>query len=62
MDDLRFKGFCASHNIKQAEIADVLKINVQNVNAKLNGKQSWTLEQVKILCERYDLSADDYFI
>ena len=62
MDELRFKGYCASHNIKQAEIAEVLGIKVTNVNEKINGKQPFTLEQVKILCAHYQISADEYFI
>lgn len=62
MKTLKFKGYCAEHGIKQSEIADLLKIHVQNVNEKLNGKQTFTLLQVKILCEHYNISADEYFI
>ena len=62
MDELRFKGYCASHNIRQAEIAELLGINIANANEKLNGKQQFTLEQVKILCSHYQISADEYFI
>jgi len=62
MDSLKFKGFCATNNIKQLEIAELLGISVANVNEKINGKQSWTLGQVKILCEHYKISADEYFI
>lgn len=62
MDELRFKGYCVAHNIKQAEIAEVLNLKLQNANEKLNGKQPFTLEQVKILCKHYGISADDYFI
>ena len=62
MDKLRFKGYCASNNIKQAEIAEILGINVTNVNEKINEKQPFTLEQVKILCSHYKISADEYFI
>lgn len=59
---LKFKGYCAANGIKQSEIAEVLGINVTNVNEKLNGKQPFTLEQVKKLCEKYQISADEYFI
>lgn len=62
MDSLKFKGYCAEHNIKQADLAEILDIHVQNVCEKLNGKQAWTLDQVRILCERFDISADEYFI
>lgn len=63
MESLKFKGYCAEHNIKLAEVADVIGIkNIQNVSEKMNGKKSWTLDQVKMLCEHYHLSADEYFI
>ena len=62
MEELRFKGYCAEHNIKQAEIAELLGIHVQNVSEKLNGKQSFTLDQIRTLCKHYGISADDYFI
>ena len=62
MEELRFKGYCAEHNIKQAEIAEILGIHVQNVSEKLNGKQSFTLYQIRTLCKHYGISADDYFI
>lgn len=62
MDELRFKGYCASHGIKQKDIAEILDISVSNVNEKMNGRQPFTLEQVKTLCKQYQISADDYFI
>lgn len=62
MKELKFKGYCAEHNIRQAEIAELLGIQIPNVSEKMNGKQKFTLEQVKILCNHYGISADDYFI
>jgi antitoxin component HigA of HigAB toxin-antitoxin module len=62
MAALKFKGYCAEHNIKQKEIAEVLGINIANVNEKINGKQQFTLEQVRTLCLKYEISADEYFI
>lgn len=59
---LKFKGYCAEHNIKQSEIAELLGIAVSNVNKKLNGKEPFTLEQVKIICQHYHISADIYFV
>ena len=59
--NLKFKGFLAENGIKQAEIADLLKIDVANVNLKVNGKQPFTLDQVKTLCLHYGISANDYF-
>ena len=62
MDCKRFKGYMALHDIKQTEIAKLLGIEVQNVNAKVNGRQEFTLEQIRILCQHYGISADDFFI
>ena len=59
---MKFKGFCAEHGIKQSEIAKLLDITVQSVNRKLNGKEPFTLEQVKKLCVHFRISADDYFV
>lgn len=59
---LKFKGYCAEHNIKQKEVAEVLDITVQNVNRKMNGKEAFTLEQVKTLCKHFKISADEYFV
>lgn len=62
MESLKFKGYCAEHNIRLAELSEVLGIHIQNVSEKMNGKQAWTLDQVKILCKHYGISADEYFI
>ena len=62
MEELRFKAYCVANRIKQEEIAELLGIHLNNVNEKLNGKQQFTLEQVKILCKHYGISADDYFV
>lgn len=63
MGNLKFKGYCAEHNIRLAEVAEVIGIkNIQNVSEKMNGKVAWTLDQVKKLCKHYGISADEYFI
>ena len=59
---LKFKGYCVENGIKQAEIADLLHITVSRANRKLNGREPFTLEQVKILCKTYAISADIYFM
>ena len=61
MEELKFKAYCVSHKIKQTEIAEVLGIALPNVNEKLNGKQQFTIKQIKTLCEHYGIIADDYF-
>lgn len=58
MAENKFKGWCAAHNIKVKDIAETLNIAVNNASEKINGKQNFTLPQVKILCEKYGISAD----
>ena len=62
MENLKFKGFCVANNIKQKDIAKILGITRTTANLKLNNKQPFTLEQVKLLCDAYKISADDFFI
>ena len=59
---LKFKAYCTEHKIKQKEIAELLGITVQSVNRKINGHEPFTLEQVKIICTHYGISADEYFV
>lgn len=62
MDCKRFKGYMAEHDISQTEIAEILGIAKENVNAKVNGRQDFTMAQVRILCQHYGISADDFFV
>ena len=59
---LKFKGYCAEHNIKQKDIAELLGITPQTVSRKMNGKEPFTLDQVKTICAHYGISADEYFV
>ena len=59
--NLKFKGYMAEHGIKQVDIAELLDLDISNVNLKVNGKQPWTLPQIKEICLKYDISANDYF-
>lgn len=56
--NLKFKGWLAENGIKQKEIAELLKIDVSNVNEKINGKQEFTAPQMRAICETYNISAD----
>ena len=57
-EPLKFKGWLAENGIKQQEIADLLKIDISNVNLKVNGKQPFTMEQAKLICNTYGISMD----
>ena len=58
MPENKFKGWCAAHGVKVKDIADLLNIHVNNASEKLNGKQNFTLPQIKTICEKYGISAD----
>jgi DNA-binding Xre family transcriptional regulator len=59
---LKFKAWLVEKEIKQKDVADLLGISVENLNKKVNGKQKFTLAQVKKICEKYNISADLFFI
>lgn len=59
---LKFKGYCAENKIRQTELAELLGLTIQSVNAKLNGKRDFTLSEVKTLCLHYGINADIYFL
>lgn len=59
---MKFKAWLVENKIKQAEVAKVLGITRELVNAKLNGHGNFTLAQVKRLCDYYKISADDFFV
>lgn len=56
--NLKFKAWLVEHEIKQAEVAELLNIDISNANQKINGNQPFTLEQVKLICQKYSISAD----
>lgn len=62
MEYLKFKAWLVANKIKQNEIAELLGISLENTNAKLNGRQDFTLAQVKKICEHYGISADEFFV
>ena len=59
---LKFKAWMVENKIKQQEIADVLGITVQLTNAKINGREEFTMSQVRTLCSHYGISADNFFV
>ena len=62
MEELKFKAWMVQNKIPQQEIANLLEISLQMTNAKINGREEFTLSQVKKICKEYQISADDYFI
>lgn len=58
MNALKFKAWMAENRIKQKDIMDLLDLSVTSVNKKVNGKEDFTLPQIKAICEEYGISAD----
>jgi len=58
MEENKFKGWCAAHNVKVKDIAELLNIHTNNASEKINGKQNFTLPQIQLICEKYSISAD----
>ena len=58
MNENRFKGWCAAHNVKVKDIAELLNIHTNNASEKMSGKQNFTLPQIQLICETYNISAD----
>ena len=58
----KFKGYCVENGIKQTDIANILGLSKSAVNRKMNGHEPFTLEQVKVLCRHFNISADIYFV
>ena len=59
---LKFKAWLVENQISQSEVAEVLGISRALANAKINGREDFTLSQVKTLCKHYKISADIYFV
>lgn len=58
MADLKFKGWLVINGITQRELAGVLGISFQSVNKKVNGKEDFSMDQARIICNKYHISAD----
>lgn len=59
---LKFKAWLVENQISQAEVAEVLGISRALANAKINGREEFTLSQVRTLCKHYGISADNFFV
>lgn len=58
MPIMNFKAWLVENHIKQKELCELLGISMTMVNAKVNGRSPWTLEQIKKICKKYSISAD----
>ena len=53
-----FKAFLAKNNIQHKEVAEALNITPQTLSLKMNGKMEFSVPQIRILCNKYNISAD----
>ena len=58
---LKLKGWMTENKVKQKDLAELLGKNVPTVNRKLNGKSNFDVDEIRLICETYGLSADVYF-
>ena len=58
MEKLKFKAWMVEHKITQGALADLLGLSLQAINRKVNGKEDFSLQQIKTICHAYDISAD----
>lgn len=58
MAELKFKGWMASNKVRQKELAVLLGLSGYSVYKKVNGKEDFTLNQIRLICSTYNISAD----
>ena len=59
----KFKGFLVENNIKQSEVAKLLKKSNSALNQNINGTGGdFSISELKLLNKTYGLSIDKYFI
>lgn len=55
---LSFKAWMAANGVKQKDLAKLLGLSLNSTNMKVNGKLDFSLEQIKVICSTYGISAD----
>ena len=58
MNALKFKAWMAENRISQKEIMELLDLSQTSINKKVNGKEDFSLPQIRAICEKYEISAD----
>lgn len=58
MDALKFKAWMAENRITQKELIELLGLSQNSINKKVNGKEDFSLSQIRTICEKYGISAD----
>ncbi|MGD6894322.1 helix-turn-helix domain-containing protein [Bacillus infantis] len=59
----KFKAFLVENRINQREVADLLGKSISALNQNLNGTGGdFSLEDLRVICNKFNISADDYFL
>ena len=58
MEPLKFKAWLVENRISQKELMELLDLSGTSVNKKVNGKEDFTMPQIRTICEKYGISAD----
>ena len=58
MTALKFKAWMVANRVTQRELAELLDLSLTSINKKVNGKEDFSLAQIRTICEKYGLSAD----
>lgn len=59
---MKFKAWLVENAISQKDLAEFLGITVVSVNRKLNGSEDFTIKQIRAICKKYGISADEFFL
>ncbi|WP_336184361.1 hypothetical protein [Fusobacterium polymorphum] len=63
MRNFKLKAFFTQNGIKFKDVAKDLKITESTFSQKINRKngKDFTTREIRYLCEKYNLSSDNYF-
>lgn len=60
---LKLKGYFAERGIKHKDVAKLLDINESNFSRKINRNgEDFTKDQIILLCKKYNLDANIFFL
>ena len=60
---LKLKAYFVENGIKQSDVANLLNLSRSAFNSKLNrNKADFTLNQVRLICKTYGVSASEFFL
>ncbi len=58
---LKVKSYLIINEIKQEDFAKELNITRQSLNNKLNGKTSFTFDELSLICQKFNVEIGEFF-